>query len=59
MLEGAFEPTAMFFGLTNSLVTFQAIINNLLRDMIEVGDIAAFIDDIIIRAEQKKDMMKL
>ena len=32
MLEGALEPTVMFFGLTNSPETFQAIINDLLRD---------------------------
>jgi len=44
----------MFFGLKNSLVTFQAIINDLLRDMIGVGDIAAFIDNIMIEIEIEK-----
>ena len=33
-LEGAFESTVMFFGLTNSLAIFQAMINELLRDLI-------------------------
>ena len=47
MPEGAFEPTIMFFGVTNSPVTFQAIINDLLRDMIKAGDMTVFIDDII------------
>ena len=28
--KGSFEPTVMFFGLTNSLVTFQTMINELL-----------------------------
>jgi len=51
MLEGAFELIVMFFGLTNSLATFQTIINDLLRDMIEIGDIAAFIDNIMVRME--------
>jgi len=37
MLESVFEPTVMFFGLTNSPETFQAIINDLLKNMIEVG----------------------
>ncbi len=32
--EGLFEPTVMFFGLTNSPATFQAIMNELLRDLI-------------------------
>ena len=54
MPEGAFGPIVMFFGLTNSLVTFQAIMNNLLRDMIEVEDVAAFIDDIIVRTETEE-----
>ena len=34
--EGAFEPMVMFFGLTNSPVMFQAMMNDLLRDMIEI-----------------------
>jgi len=29
-LEGSFEPMVMFFGLTNSLATFQAMMNELL-----------------------------
>ena len=41
----------MFFGLTNSLATFQVIINDLLRDMIKEGDIAVFIGDVIVRTE--------
>ena len=32
--EGSFEPTVMFFGLTNSPAIFQAIINDLLRDLV-------------------------
>ena len=31
MPEGLFEPTVMFFGLTNSSATFQAMMNELLR----------------------------
>jgi len=54
MLEGVFELTVMFFGLTNSLVTFQAMINDLLRDMIETRDVVAFIDDVIVGTETEK-----
>ena len=50
----AFELTLMFFGLTNSLATFQMMINNLLRDMIEARDIAAFIDNIMVGMEIEK-----
>jgi len=44
----------MFFGLTNSLVTFQVIINDMLRDIIEAGDITAFIDNVMIEIEIEK-----
>jgi len=38
----------MFFGLTNLPVTFQAIMNELLRDLINTGKVAAFINNIIV-----------
>jgi len=41
----------MFFGLTNSPATFQAMMNKLLRDLINTGKVAAFIDDVIIGTE--------
>ena len=48
MLEGVFELMVMLFGLMNSPATFQAIINDLLRNMIEAGDMAVFIDDVMV-----------
>ena len=54
MPEGSFEPTVMFFGLTNSLATFQAMINELLRDLINIGKVAVFIDDVIVRTETEE-----
>jgi len=53
--EDAFELMVMFFGLTNSPATFHTMINNLLRDMIKVGDVAVFIDDMIVGMETKKE----
>jgi len=44
----------MFFRLTSLLATFQAIINDSLRDIIKTGDITVFIDDLIIRTEIKE-----
>ena len=49
--EGSFEPMVMFFGLTNLPATFQTIMNKLLRDLINIGKVAAFIDDVIIGME--------
>ena len=55
MLESIFKLTVIFFGLTNLSVTFQTIINDLLRDMIEAKDVAIFINDVIIKMETKKE----
>ena len=53
--EGSFEPTVMFFRLTNSPATFQAMMNELLRDLINTGKVAAFIDDVIIGTETEEE----
>jgi len=42
----------MFFRLTNSPAMFQ--MNNLLRDVIEKGEVVAFIDDMIIVIETEE-----
>jgi len=54
MPKGSFKPTVMFFGLTNSPVTFQVMMNKLLRDLINIGKVAAFIDDMIVGTEDEK-----
>ena len=55
MSEGIFEPMVMFFGLTNSLVIFQVMMNDLLRDIIKIGDIAVFIDYFMVGTETEKE----
>jgi len=52
--ERSFEPTVMFFGLTNSPATFQAMMNELLRDLINTGKVAVFIDDVIVGTGTEK-----
>ena len=52
--EGLFEPTMMFFGLTNSPATFQAMMNELLRDLINTGKVVVFIDDVIVGTETEE-----
>ena len=54
MPEGSFEPTVMFFGLTNSPATFQAMMNELLRDLTNTGKVAVFIDDVIVGTETEE-----
>ena len=54
MPEGSFEPTVIFFGLTNSPATFQAMMNNLLRDLVVEEKVAVFIDDVMIAMETEE-----
>ena len=54
MQEGLFEPMVMFFGLTNSPATFQTMMNELLRDLINIEKVATFIDDVIVRMETEE-----
>ena len=45
---GLYEPTVMFFGLTNSPATFQTMMDAVFRDMINKGECMIYMDDIII-----------
>jgi len=49
-----FEPTVMFFGMTNSPAMFQAMINKILRDMINEEKVAAFVDDVLVGTETEE-----
>jgi len=49
-----FEPTVMFFGMTNLLATFQAMMNEILRDLINEGKVAVFVDDVLVGTETEK-----
>jgi len=44
----------MFFGLTNSPATFQAIMNDILRDLINTRDMAVFMNNFLVEIEDKK-----
>ena len=45
---GAYEPTVMYFRLTNSFAIFQTIMNDLFWDLINQGNTTMFIDNILI-----------
>ena len=53
--EESFEPTVMFFRLTNLPATFQVMMNEILRDLINTGKVASFIDNIIVGIEEKEE----
>ena len=52
--EGLFESMVMFFGLTNSPATFQAMMNDLLRDLVVEEKVVVFIDDVMIAMETEE-----
>jgi hypothetical protein len=42
------EPTVMGFGMTNSPATFQSLMNSVFADLIAIGVVAVYMDDILI-----------
>jgi len=56
---GAYEPIVMYFGLTNSPATFQTMMNDLFRDLINQGDTATFINDILVATDTEERHNKL
>ena len=49
--RGLFELLVMFFGLTNSLATFQTMMNDIFRELVAEGMVVVYIDDILIFTE--------
>jgi len=56
---GSFEPIVMFFEITNSLATFQAIMNKILRNIINKGKVAAFVDNVLVGTETEEGHDKI
>ena len=44
----------MYFGLTNSPATFRAMMNDLFRNMINKGDVATFINNVLVATETEE-----
>jgi len=56
---GSFKLTVMFFGMTNSPAIFQIIMNEILRDLINEGKVAVFVDDILVGTETEEGHDKI
>src|SRR5271156_4326487 len=54
--RGLFEPTVMFFGLTNSPATFQNMMNDLFKELIDSGSVEIYLDDILITADTLEEL---
>jgi len=50
----AYKPIVMYFGLTNSLATFQTMMNDLFQDLIKKGDTMTFINDILVAMDTEE-----
>ena len=57
--RGLFEPLVMFFGLTNSPATFQTMMNDILRELINEGHVVVYLDDILIFTETLEEHRKI
>ena len=57
--EGLFEPTVMFFGLTNSPATFQTMINTEFRPWVNARIFSGYMDDGVIHTKQLPHESKL
>jgi transposase InsO family protein len=53
--RGLFEPQVMLFGLTNSPATFQALMNTIFADLVAMGKVAVYLDDILIYSHLPQD----
>ena len=56
--KGLFEPTVMFFRLSNSPTTFQRFMNNSFRDMIAEGWLIIYMDDMLLTSTNKQEDTK-
>ena len=50
--RGLFEPRVMYFSMTNSLATFQALMKLVFADLIAKGPVAVYMDDILIYSKK-------
>jgi hypothetical protein len=56
--KGLFEPTVMFFSLTNSPTTFQTMMNTIFQGLIDGGSVTIYMDDIAIHTGHKEGEME-
>jgi RNase H-like domain found in reverse transcriptase/Reverse transcriptase (RNA-dependent DNA polymerase) len=53
--EGLFEPTVMFFGLTNSPATFQTMMNSIFAKEIAEKWLTVYMDDMAIHTQRRPE----
>jgi len=53
--RGLFEPLVMFFGMTNSLATFQTMMNDIFQNLIVEGIMVVYLNNILIFTKTKEE----
>jgi len=53
--RGLFELLVMFFGMTNSLATFQTMMNDVFRAVIAEGIVIVYLDNVLIFMKTKEE----
>jgi len=56
--RGLFKPLVMFFGMTNSLATFQTMMNDIFWNLIAEGIVVVYLDDILIFTKTEEELCK-
>ena len=57
--RGLYKPLVMFFGLTNSLATFQTMMDAIFEDLISEGVVVVYLDDILIFTKTLEEHQKV
>jgi hypothetical protein len=57
--KGLFEPMVMFFGMCNSLATFQAMMDDILMTIIDKQLVTVYMDNILIFANTKEELKRI
>ena len=57
--RGLFEAKVMYFGFSNAPAIFQAMMNDLLSDLIREGHVMVYLDDILIFTKDKKENRRI
>ncbi len=56
--KGLFEPTVMFFSLTNSPATFQMMMNTIFQTEVVQGWLSVYMDDIAVHTKREEQEME-
>jgi len=54
--KGLFEPQMMYFGLCNSLETFQQMINSIFQELLHKGVLANYMGNFVILAKTMDEL---